>query len=82
MQQQREQAHLAVEACLIMEQCANSLVVVCEQYVALQQLQQQYQQLLAGQTSQQFEQLWQSQQASAITATTTTAAIAVCGNNS
>ncbi|HNI61915.1 MAG TPA: SbcC/MukB-like Walker B domain-containing protein [Agitococcus sp.] len=61
LQQQREQAHLAVEACLMMEQCTNSLVVVCEQYVALQQLQEQYQQLLAGQTSQQFEQLWQSQ---------------------
>lgn len=60
-QQQKDHTHLAIACCLIMEQCTQSLVLVCQSQQQLLSLQQQHMVLLQGKSSQQFEQTWQTQ---------------------
>lgn len=60
-QQQKDHTHLAIACCLIMEQCTQSLVLVCQSQQQLVSLQQQHVVLLQGKSSQEFEQTWQMQ---------------------
>ncbi|PTQ89138.1 SbcC/MukB-like Walker B domain-containing protein [Agitococcus lubricus] len=59
IQQQKEDLHQVIETCLVIADCTESLVIFCESYLMLSQLEQTYHQLLNGQHSQQFEQAWQ-----------------------
>ena len=61
LQQQKDHTHLTIESCLMMEQCTQSLVLLCQSHQQLTSLQLQHQYLLQGQSSQQFEQAWQTQ---------------------